>query len=102
MANKNQPRVLWFGVTPMIPLSERSNALVDLIGTHYMTYPNNTGGMGNYNNWKRLVSDYDVVATDQSQIDQSWENFFAPENWGKKIYKWENGKWEEVQPSFSK
>lgn len=95
-------KVLWFGVTPIMPLSDRSNRLVDILSNIDVCYPDYTGGMGTYTQWQRLVEDYDIIATDQKEIDPSWENFFAPKNWGKKIYCWDGSKWNELMPGFSK
>lgn len=102
MAKNNTLQVLWFGVTPIIPLSERHTDLIDKIGEHYMTYPNYTGGMENYSKWRNYVPAYDVIATDEEKIDPSWESFFTSENSGKKIYQWTSEGWQELKSGFSK
>lgn len=95
-------QVLWFGTTPITPMSERNNRLVDILKHIDVCYPDNTGGMGKYTDWQILVRAYDIIATDQKEIDPSWEDFFAPANWGKKIYCWDGAQWNELEPGFSK
>lgn len=99
---KQEKKVLWFGITPIIPLSERSNQLVGILGNIYVCYPDNTRGMMKYTDWQTLVEAYEIIATDQKEIDSSWEKFFTPENKRKKIYCWDGSKWNELKPGFSK
>ena len=98
-----EKKVLWLGVTPLIPETYRSKALVRCVGDFFVAYPGNTGGMEEYEYIKVLLDNHDVIATDQSVIDESWENFFSDkENEGKTIYKWDGSSWNELKPGFSK
>lgn len=100
-------KVLWMGVTPLEMSTERSHELVQYIGSGYEAFcTEETAGMKEYDpKYMRQVFGIlgiDVVATDEENIDESYENFFCADNWGKKIVQYKNDAWTELQPGFSK
>ncbi len=99
---ENKKKVLWLGVTPLEQYSDRTYSLVDKLGSIHIDYPNTTIGMETYDNWSKYLQDWSVIATDQENIDESWENFFAAENWGKQIIQFKDNEWTELKPGFSK
>ena len=95
-------KVLWLGVTPLYPDSERSRTLAKYLGRFDVAYPNETGGMKDYDYYGSIASQFEAILTDQSVIDESWEEFFNEDNSGKRIIKCEGTTWSDLQPGFSK
>lgn len=95
-------KLLWFGVTPIEEFSERSLQLCEFFHEYMVCYPSYVGGMGKYEQWKSLIQNYDAILTDEETIDESWEDFFEKCNWNRKILKYQDGEWKELEPNFSK
>ena len=96
--------VLWLGVTPLEQTSERTKLLCrKYVGNMLkVNFPDNTSGMETYEEWQNALGMFNVIATDDENIDASWENFFEAKNWGKCIYQFKDSEWQEVKPGFSK
>ena len=99
---KTKRNLLWLGVTPLEKFSDRVDLLVEELGSISVNFPNTTEGMIRYDQWANYLDEWDVIATDQEHIDESWENFFVAQNWGKQIIQFKDNKWSEVLPGFSK
>ena len=95
-------KVLWLGVTPLERGSERCYSLAHYLGRYSVSFPNTTSGMEDYEFYKSILKDWEVFATDEENIDESWEHFFCADNWGKKIVQFKDGAWRDVNPGFSK
>ena len=101
MESNKTYKVLWAGVTVLEPESNRVRALLQVESNLRVCFPNNTNGMETYDEWKNALSEFDIIATDQETIDESWEGFFEEKNWGKRIFQFEGEKLTEVKPGFS-
>lgn len=101
MKDNKQYQVLWAGVTPIVRGSKRVYALLEVEQNLRINFPDNTEGMLTYDEWQHALSDFDIIATDQETIDESWENFFTSKNWGKRIFQFKGEELVEVKPGFS-
>ena len=99
--------LVWLGVTELERdiRSKRIQSLAHTFGRVGINFPTTTTGMETYDDMMKgfldFAGEYDIIATDQEKIDESWEDFFVPENWGKKIIQYKDGEWKEVKPGFS-
>lgn len=105
--NNERKNILWLGVTIFERdiHSERLRTLLSKYGAINVMFTDNNTGMETYESIKgflEFAGEWDVIATDQEKIDESWENFFVAQNWGKQIVQYKNGEWVEVRPGFSK
>lgn len=103
MEKKEKYEVLWAGVTKL----ERGSSRVKTLSLLYLgsrvifSFPDNTEGMETYDSWKCALDKFDIILTDQETIDESWENFFTSENWGKQILQFQGEELVEIKPGFS-
>ena len=95
-------KVIWLGVTPLERGSKRSRDLAEYIGGYSLDFPNTTSGMDRYNHYKGILKEWNIIATDQENIDKSWEEFYCAENWGKRIVQFKDEAWKDLHPGFSK
>ena len=93
---------LWLGVSPLKWGTERCNKLARYLGGFEVSYPNETGGMMTYDYYRGIFERFEVIATDQVDIDASYENFFCSDNWGKRIVVYDGNEWSDLKPGFSK
>ncbi len=96
-------QVLWLGVTPLEQGTSRVYQLASLFKDIRVNFPNTTEGMAPYEEWANYLDEFDIIATDQEHIDESWENFFEDKkNNGKQIIQYKDDEWSEVKSGFSK
>lgn len=101
MEKKENYNVLWVGVTKLERGSSRVFKLLQVENSLSISFPDNTDGMETYDAWKCALRDFDIIATDQENIDESWEEFFTADNWGKRIFQFQGEDLFELKPGFS-
>lgn len=101
MEKKEKYNVLWAGVTKLERGSSRVFKLLQVEHSLSISFPDNTDGMETYDEWKCALGDFDIIATDQENIDESWEGFFIADNWGKRIFQFQGEDLVELKPGFS-
>ena len=94
-------KVIWLGVTPLELHSPRLMLLMNMLGHIEVSFPNTTEGLTTYNEWKNYLHEWDVIATDEEKIDESWEEFFEANKEGMQIIRFKDGEWKQLEPGFS-
>ena len=98
---KKKYELLWLGETPIIPSTKRVFDIVETFGHVNFNFADYQDGMQGYDYYKGMIKDFDIIATDQEEIDPSWEYFFSKENRHKWLYQWKDEKWIDLKPGFS-